>query len=73
MLVSNTESKKRAELDRTLQGTKSMALVRRDPVTGPSGTKGRKVPAWWKGDAAAAASTIAAARDHGYVVGQTGG
>jgi hypothetical protein len=32
--------------------------------------KPRKVPSWWKGDEDAAASSIQAAREMGFVVGQ---
>lgn len=40
------------------------------PVKSSTGvSKTKKVPPWWKGDEAAAATSMQAARDLGYVVG----
>lgn len=65
VITSNLDEKKRAEFESQLRSLE-LSMARRES---PNGERKRKVPSWWKGEEAAHASNLAAARAHGYVVG----
>lgn len=64
-IVSRLSSEDREKFDNL------MVQMERSPA--PAGTpRGKQPPSWWKGDGAAAQSSIAAARELGFAVGSAG-
>lgn len=65
-MIRRMSDEDRANFDRTLENLQGFEERMNAP---PDAPKPKKVPSWWRGDEVAAASSMQAARDLGYVVG----